>query len=613
MYRPDITEWLPTTLKEVKQRGWEQLDVILFTGDAYIDHPSFGNAVIGRVLESMGLKVAIVAQPNWKDDLRDFKKLGVPRLFFGVSAGVMDSMVNHYTAARRLRSNDAYTAGGSSGYRPDYAVEVYTGILKKLFPDVPVVIGGVESSLRRFTHYDYWNDKLMPSMLAKAGADLLVYGMGEKPIMEVVKLLQKGVPFEKITTVRQTAVMVSKGNEIPKNKTWTDVYLNSHDDCVKNKMAFAANFKTIEVESNAMEGKNRLIQKIGDEHILVNPPYAFLNTKEIDKIFELPYTRLPHPKYKKRGNIPAYEMIKFSVNVHRGCFGGCSFCTISAHQGKFISSRSEDSVLKEIKKIAQLPDYKGFLTDMGGPSANMYMMKGKDQEICKKCKRPSCIFPKVCFNLNTSHKELTQLYKKVDALDEVKKLTIGSGIRYDILSQTNNKKGGEDLEEYIKQLSQHHVSGRLKIAPEHTSDEVLKAMRKPSFKLYYEFVEKFKKYSAEANLNQQIIPYFISSHPSCKDENMAELAAETKDAGLRLEQVQDFTPTPMTLATVTYYSGFDPYTLKPVYTARSKDEKKSQHMFFFWYKNEYRNKIKKKLKDIDREDLSGKLLEKKVK
>lgn len=611
MYRPDIKDWLPTTLKEVRARGWEQLDVILFTGDAYIDHPSFGNAVIGRVLESMGLKVAIVAQPNWQDDLRDFKKLGVPRLFFGVSAGVMDSMVNHYTAGKRLRSNDAYTAGNQSGHRPDYAVEVYTKILKKLFPEVPVVIGGVEASLRRFTHYDYWQDKLMPSMLAMSGADLLVYGMGEKPIKEVVALLQKGVPFEKITNVRQTSVLVKTKDNVPPNKNWDDVYLNPHQDCLNDKKAYAANFKVIEVESNAMEGSNRIIQETNDNYIIVNPPFGFLETEEIDKIFELPYTRLPHPKYKKRGDIPAYEMIKFSVNVHRGCFGGCSFCTISAHQGKFISSRSEDSVLKEVRKIAQLPDFKGYLTDLGGPSANMYKMKGKDQSICKKCKRPSCIFPKVCFNLNTSHKELTDLYKKVSAIEDVKKLTIGSGIRYDILSPNNNKNGGEDLEEYIKQLSQHHVSGRLKIAPEHTSDEVLKAMRKPSFSLYYEFVKKFKQYSEDAGLNQQVIPYFISSHPSCKDENMAELAAETKSAGLRLEQVQDFTPTPMTLATVTYYSGFDPYTLKPVYTARNTEEKKSQNMFFFWYKNEYRNKIKKRLKDIGREDLTDELLKKK--
>ncbi len=440
MYRPDIKEWLPTTLKEVKQRGWDQLDVILFTGDAYIDHPSFGNAVIGRVLESMGLKVAIVAQPNWKDDLRDFRKLGVPRLFFGVSAGVMDSMVSHYTAARRIRSNDAYTAGNQSGYRPDYAVKVYSGILKKLFPEVPVVIGGVEASLRRLAHYDYWQDELKPSMLALSGADLLIYGMGEKPLREVVNLLEKGVPFDKITTVRQTSVFVPAHKELPLNKNWTDVYLNSYEDCLKDKKAFAENFKTIEVESNALEGFNRIIQKTGDGIIVVNPPYSFLSSDEIDDLFELPFTRLPHPKYKKRGAIPAYEMIKFSVNIHRGCFGGCSFCTISAHQGKFISSRSGDSVLKEVMKIAQLPDFKGYLTDLGGPSANMYKMQGRDLGICRKCKRPSCIFPKICFNLNTSHKELTALYKKVNAVPEIKKVTIGSGIRYDLLSPSHNKK-----------------------------------------------------------------------------------------------------------------------------------------------------------------------------
>lgn len=609
MNRPDISEWLPITLKEVKSRGWEELDVILFSGDAYIDHPSFGAAVIGRVLEHMGLRVAIVPQPNWKDDLRDFKKLGKPKLFFGVSAGVMDSMVNHYTANKRLRSNDAYTAGNISGFRPDYPVKVYTGILKKLFPDVPVVIGGVEASLRRFTHYDYWQDKLMPSMLMESGADLLVYGMGEKPLQEIVHLMQKGVPFEKINTVKQTSVRASTKEDIPTNKKWETVFLNPHEKCLKDKKAFASNFTVIEVESNRMEA-SRVIQKTGDEYVVVNPPFPYLETEEIDEIFDLPYTRLPHPKYKKRGDIPAYEMIKFSVNVHRGCFGGCSFCTISAHQGKFISSRSEDSILKEIKKIAQLPDFKGHLTDMGGPSANMYNMKGKNLDLCRKCKRPSCIFPKICFNLNTSHKDLTELYKKADAMPEVKQLTIGSGIRYDLLSSTHNKKGGEDLDEYIKQLSQNHVSGRLKIAPEHTSDTVLKAMRKPTFSLYYEFMKKFETYSEEAGLNQQIIPYFISSHPGCGDENMAELAATTKDAGLRLEQVQDFTPTPMTLATVTYYTGLDPYTLKPVFSAKTQSEKKAQNMFFFWWKSEFRNQIKQRLTKIGRTDLISKLLNK---
>ena len=608
MHRPDITEWLPTTLKEVKSRGWEELDVILFTGDAYIDHPSFGAAVIGRVLENMGLKVAIIPQPNWKDDLRDFKKLGKPKLFFGVSAGVMDSMVNHYTANKRLRSNDAYTAGNVSGFRPDYPVKVYTNILKQIFPDTPVIIGGVESSLRRLTHYDYWQDKLKPSMLIESGADLLIYGMGEKPLKEVVSLMQKGVPFEKINTVKQTSVRVSGGDQIPINKNWETVKLNSHEKCLKDKKAFAANFKIIEVESNMMEASKRLVQQVGENFVVVNPPYTYLKTEEIDEIFDLPYTRLPHPKYRKRGPIPAYEMIKFSVNVHRGCFGGCSFCTISAHQGKFISSRSEDSVLKEIKKVAQLPDFKGHLSDLGGPSANMYKMQGRDLDICRKCKRPSCIFPRICFNLNTSHKELTELYKKADALPEIKKITIGSGIRYDLLSPSHNKKGGKDLDEYVKQLAQHHVSGRLKIAPEHTSDEVLKAMRKPTFELYYEFMKRFTKYSEEAGLNQQVIPYFISSHPSCGEENMAELAAKTKSAGLRLEQVQDFTPTPMTLATVTYYTGLDPYTLKPVYSAKTQNEKKAQNMFFFWYKNEFRNQIKSRLSKIGRTDLVGKLL-----
>ncbi len=603
----DIRNYLPTTKKEVEARGWDELDVILFTGDSYVDHPSFGIAVIGRVLESMGLKVAIIPQPNWKDDLRDFKKLGKPRLFFGISAGNMDSMVNHYTANRRLRSNDAYTAGNKSGFRPDYPSLVYTQILKKLFPDTPLIIGGVEASQRRFTHYDYWKDQLRPPVLIESQADMLVYGMGEKPITEVVKLMLKGVPFPKINTIPQTAIVCAAESEIPVNKKWETKTLNSHQQCLDDKRAFAHNFKIIETESNRMKA-DRLIQPVGDQFLVVNPLYPTIKTEELDAIHDLPYTRMPHPKYAKRGPIPAYEMIKFSVNIHRGCFGGCSFCTISAHQGKFVSSRSEDSVLKEVKKLAELPDFKGNLSDLGGPSANMYQMKGRDISICMKCKRPSCIFPSVCFNLGTSHAQLNKLYKKVNALPEVKKVFIGSGIRYDLLLKKSNKKGGDDLDEYIKNLSQNHVSGRLKVAPEHTEEKVLKTMRKPSFELYHEFKKKFFRYSKEAGLNQQLIPYFISSHPRCEEEDMAELAVKTKSAGLKLEQVQDFTPTPMTLATVMYYTGIDPYKLEDVYTAKTEKQKRAQHMFFFWYKSEYRDKIVQKLKQLKRNDLIPNLL-----
>ncbi len=599
--------WLPTTSKEVKERGWEYLDVVLFTGDAYIDHPSFGIAVIGRILESLGLHVAIVPQPNWQDDLRDFKKLGQPRMFFGVSAGVMDSMVNHYTANRRLRSNDAYTPGNKAGFRPDYPTIVYTKILKKLFPDTPVIIGGVEASLRRFTHYDYWSDELKSSMLVMSGADLMVYGMGEKSLIQIVTLLQKGVPFDKIKTVPQTGYIAKTKDDIAANKNWETEFLSSHEECLTDKIKFAGNFKVIETESNRIDQK-RLVQKVFDEYVVMNPAIAYLEENEIDKIYDLPFTRMPHYKYNKKGTIPAYEMIKFSVNIHRGCFGGCSFCTISAHQGKFVSSRSAKSVINEVKKVAGLPDFKGHITDLGGPSANMYKMKGIDIEMCKKCRRPSCIFPNICTNLNTDHSNLTDLYKKVEEIEDINKLTIGSGIRYDLLSKEMNKNAGADIDEYIDNLVRKNVSGRLKIAPEHTSDNVLKIMRKPSFSIYNSFKKKFHSISEKAGLNQQIIPYFISNHPGSKEEDMAQLAADTKAAGLKLEQIQSFTPTPMTNATVMYYSGVNPYNLKPVYSARSKTEKERQHMFFFWYKREFRNKIKSTLEKLGRKDLIDILL-----
>lgn len=607
-----VTDWLPITRKEVEMRGWEELDVILISGDAYVDHPAFGSAVIGRILESEGLRVAIVPQPNWQDDLRDFKKMGRPRLFFGITSGCMDPMVNHYTAAKRKRSTDAYTPGGSAGFRPDYATTVYTKILKELYPDVPVLIGGIEASLRRVTHFDYWADKLFPNILTMSGADMLVYGMGEMPLREILRLLEKGVPFHSLTTIPQTAILRTKEQGLPVNKNWEDLHLNSHEKCLKDKVAFAANFKHIERESNKVNAF-RLIQGVGDNYLVVNPPYPPMTEAQIDTSFDLPYTRMPHPKYKKRGSIPAYEMIRFSVNMHRGCFGGCSFCTISAHQGKFIASRSEESILKEVETVTQMPDFKGYISDLGGPSANMYKMKGKVQEICDRCVSPSCIHPVICSNLDTSHKPMTELYRKVDAHPKVKKAFVGSGIRYDLLVDSYNKNNDGSLDEYMEQVVTCHISGRLKVAPEHTSDGTLRVMRKPSFKHFHEFKKKYDKINKKHGLNQPLIPYFISSHPGSTEEEMANLAAETKDMGFRLEQVQDFTPTPMTVATVIYYTGLHPYTLKPVYTAKSKKEKKNQHLFFFWYKRENHKIIREKLTAMGREDLIEKLIEDKKK
>ncbi len=604
-----ITDWLPTSVKEAQLRGWHELDVVLFSGDAYVDHPAFGTAVIGRIIEAEGLRVAIVPQPNWRDDLRDFKKFGRPRLFFAVTAGVMDSMVNHYTARKRLRSNDAYTPGGARGFRPDYPTIVYTKILKDLFPDVPVVIGGVEASLRRLAHYDYWADRLRPSILIDSGADLLIYGMGEQPLRELLRLLKKGVPFHSLKTIRQTALVLNANQPLPKVKKWATLELASFETCVKDKKAFARNFKFIEKESNALEPATILVQKTGDKKVVVNPPFPVMSEKEIDYIYDLPYTRLPHPRYKKRGPIPAYEMIRHSINMHRGCFGGCSFCTISAHQGKFIASRSKASILKEARAITEMPDFKGYISDIGGPSANMYKMQGIDLELCKQCKRASCIFPSICFNLNIDHRPMIEIYQEVSEIPGVKKAFVSSGIRYDLLiSDQKDKDQKFALNTYIEQVVKHHVSGRLKVAPEHTSDRVLRIMRKPSFKLFYRFKKKFDEINRKNGLKQQLIPYFISSHPGSTLEDMAELAAITKELGFHLEQVQDFTPTPMTVATVIYYSGYHPYTLQKVYTAHTIDEKTAQNRFFFWYKKENQSWIKRQLLRLKRTDLIKKLL-----
>jgi uncharacterized radical SAM protein YgiQ len=581
--RKNINDWLPVSRKDIENRGWDDLDIVIFSGDAYVDHPSFGPAVIGRVIEDEGFSVAIVPQPNWKDDLRDFKKLGRPRYFFGITAGNMDSMVNHYTAARRLRSDDAYTPGGKAGFRPDYPTIVYTKILKQLFPDVPVVIGGIEASMRRLTHYDYWKDKLEPSILLSSGADLLIYGMGEQPIREIVRLLGKGVPFTSLKTIPQTAIVQSQDEPVPHQKMWKDITLHSYEKCLDDKKLFAENFVVFEKESSKFDAA-RLIEASGDITVIVNPPFPPMDEEEFDRSLDLPYVYMPHPKYDKKGQIPAYEMIKFSVNIHRGCFGGCSFCAIAAHQGKQIVSRSERSIINEIEKISQLPDFKGYLSDLGGPSANMYRMKGKNMDICRKCSRPSCIWPSVCSNLNTSHSELTNLYRKVNRMPGIKKVFIGSGVRYDLFFPEWNKNAGKAENEYLDELIRNHVSGRLKVAPEHTDPAVLNQMRKVPFELFRKLKRRFDDIIKREGLKYEIIPYFISSHPGCTNENMKELANEVKSLGIRPEQVQDFTPTPMTLSTLIYYTGFDPYTGKKVYVARKPEDKKRQKEYFFWYK-----------------------------
>ncbi len=596
-----LSDWIPTTKKEVELRGWDELDVILFSGDAYVDHPSFGCAVIARTLEAQGLRVAIVPQPDWHGDFRDFKKLGRPRLFFGIAPGCMDSMVNKYTANRRLRSEDAYSPDGRHDCRPEYPTIVYSHILRKLYPDVPIILGGIEASLRRLTHYDYWKDELKKCILCDSGADMIIYGMGEKPITALCKELQEGRNIHEIHDIPQTVYLIKKkdfANDIKSD----DLILHSHEECLVNKKFQAENFRHIEEESNMLHA-HRLLQEVDGYYAVVNPPYPPMTTEELDGCYDLPYTRLPHPKYKNK-RIPAYEMIKHSVNIHRGCFGGCAFCTISAHQGKFIVSRSKQSILKEVKKVIEMPDFKGYISDLGGPSANMYAMSGKNKSICEKCKRPSCINPNICKNLNTDHRPLLDVYKAVDSLPGIKKSFIGSGVRYDLLlHRSDDENINKAAKEYTRELICRHVSGRLKVAPEHTSDRVLKLMRKPPFSQFESFKKIFDDINTKENLRQQIIPYFISSHPGCKEEDMAELAVKTKNLNFHLEQAQDFTPTPMTVSTEAWYTGFDPYTLEPVFSAKTQREKLAQRQFFFWYKPEERRNIEHELMRLGRPDL----------
>lgn len=564
---------IPTSIKEVKALGWDYIDVILFTGDAFIDHPSFGTAVIARWLQKHGYRVAVVPQPNWRDDLRDFRKLGTPRLYFGVNAGAMDSMVNHYTAAKRLRSDDAYTPEGRAGQRPDYAVTVYTQILKKIYPDIPVIIGGIEASLRRVTHYDYWQDCLKPSVLVDSGADWLCYGMGERTILEFTKAIEAGRNLNDIRKIPQLAFRMDG-----KSKLKDAVILNSFERCCKDKVAFAENFHVIETYANMLQPPV-LIEPVGNGYVQINPTWPPVTQEEMDSFWDLPFTKLPHPRYKGK-HIPAYEMIKFSVNTHRGCFGGCNFCTIAAHQGKFIQSRSEDSILKEIAALNNLPGFAGNISDVGAPTANMYGMKGKNPELCAVCRRKSCLFPGPCKNMDRSHERLLKLYERIAQLKGIRHAYIGSGIRYDLFL---DEKGFVDDTSYpyLKELILEHTSGRLKVAPEHTEDEVLKLMAKPSFRLFERLRDEFDRIVASSGRKCELVPYFISGHPGCGMREMKRLASSPALRGLYMDQVQDFTPTPMTTSSVMFYTGMDPKNLQKVFVERDIERKREQKSFFF--------------------------------
>lgn len=568
------TYMIPTSWKEVEALGWDYIDVILFTGDAFIDHPSFGTAVIARWLQKHGYRVAVVPQPNWRDDLRDFRKLGAPRLYFGVNSGAMDSMVNHYTAARRLRSDDAYTPDGRAGQRPDYAVTVYTRILKKLYPDIPVVIGGIEASLRRLTHYDYWQDRLFPSILCFSGADWLCYGMGEKPMLELTRAIEARRNVRDIRRIPQIGFYMSGK---PKEQEGTLV-LNSYEACRKDRKAFAENFHLIETHANMMH-PDTIVECYKDGYVQINPPYPPAATEEMDSYWDLPYTKLPHPRYKGR-RIPAYDMIKFSIITHRGCFGGCNFCTIAAHQGKFIQSRSEDSIVRECAALNSLPDFAGNISDLGAPTANMYGMKGRNQELCAVCRRKSCLYPAPCPNMDRDHTRLLGLYDKVAGVKGIRHSYIGSGIRYDLFLSENGYVDSSS-KPYLRELILNHTSGRLKVAPEHTEDKVLRYIAKPSFKLFERLRTEFERITEDAGRKTGIVPYFISSHPGCTMKDMERLASNPALRGLYMDQVQDFTPTPMTTSSVMFYSGLDPRDMKPVFVERDPERKKMQKSFFF--------------------------------
>ena len=564
---------IPTSIKEVKALGWDYIDVILFTGDAFIDHPSFGTAVIARWLQKHGYRVAVVPQPNWRDDLRDFRKLGAPRLYFGVNSGAMDSMVNHYTAAKRLRSDDAYTPDGRAGQRPDYAVTVYTKILKSIYPDIPVVIGGIEASLRRVTHYDYWQDCLKPSILVESGADWLCYGMGERTMIEFTKAIESGRNVNDIRKIPQLAFYMDG-----RSKLKDAVFLNSYERCCKDKVAFAENFHVIETYANMMQPPV-LIEPVAKGYVQINTTWPPATQQEMDSFWDLPFTKLPHPRYKGK-HIPAFEMIKFSVNTHRGCFGGCNFCTIAAHQGKFIQSRSEESILKEIKALNDLPGFAGNISDVGAPTANMYGMTGKNRELCAKCRRKSCLFPHPCPNMDRSHERLLKLYEKIAAVKGIRHSYIGSGIRYDLFLDENGYVDDTSFP-YLRELILNHTSGRLKVAPEHTEDSVLKLMAKPSFKLFERLRVEFDKIVSRSGKKCELVPYFISGHPGCGMKEMQRLARNPALAGLYMDQVQDFTPTPMTTSSVMYYTGLDPKSLDRIFVERNVDKKKEQKSFFF--------------------------------
>lgn len=559
------TMFLPMFKDEVERRGWHELDIILVSGDAYVDHPSFAAALIGRLLESKGFRVGIIAQPNWRDT-KDITRLGRPRLFFGVTGGNLDSMLAHYTAAKKLRRDDAYSPGGKAGLRPNRATIVYSNLIRRAFQDISIVLGGVEASLRRLAHYDYWDDKVRRSILLDAKADILVYGMGERQIVEIAQRLSSGEKIKDLCDISGTTIVRSESAEPPRNDKI--IHIPSFEEVSTDKRKFAEAFRLFYLEQDAFHGK-AITQKSGNRFVIQLPPAKPLTQNELDEIYDLPYERNWHPHYDKFC-IPAFETVKFSITSHRGCFGTCSFCSIFQHQGRIVQSRSETSILKEAKKISEMPYFKGHITDVGGPTANMYGMFCERQSKLGSCKDKDCLMPSICNNLKASHIAQLKLLEKIRSLPKVKKVSLGTGVRYDLALNDHSCK-------YLEELCKHYISGQLKIAPEHISNAVLKLMNKPRFEVYEEFIEEYKKINKRLGKEQYFVPYFVSSHPGCSVKDMVALAAYIKKRlGFRPEQVQDFIPNPMTLSTAMYYTEINPLTGESVYVAKTQKEKSLQ-------------------------------------
>ena len=593
----DLRRFLPTTREEMAARGWDELDVLIVNGDAYVDHPAFGGAIIGRFLERRGFRVGMIAQPSWRDTA-DLLRMGAPRLMVGITAGNLDSMLNKLTAQKKVRSEDQYSPGGHTGLRPNRATLVYGNLCRQAFPGVPIVLGGIEASLRRIAHYDYWSDQVRRSILLDAKADILIFGMGERPVWEVAARLQKGEPVRSIRDVRGTAVVLRKGEwEAIEPSTYvTDgkaVILPSHEAALADKTAFAEMSRAFQFETNPGNARP-LVQPHGVEAVYLNPPAWPLETKDMDELYDMPFTRVPHFSYTEP--IPAYETVKHSIVTMRGCFGGCTFCSITEHEGRIIQSRSAESILREVRALRRMDDFRGTITDLGGPTANMYQMKCKDEAIETACRRMSCVFPEVCENLGTDHGPLLQVMKAVRQEPGVSKVFIASGVRYDL---------AERSPKFIAELAQHHTGGQLSVAPEHNKKDVLDRMKKPGIESYERFVEQFKCASREAGKEQHLVPYFISGHPGSTLGDMVDLALYLKENGLRPRQVQDFIPTPMSMAACMYYTGIDPFTRKPVYTARDLHEKRLQKALLLYWDADHHDETREALIKAGRGDLIG--------